>query len=244
VKRSLWITLAGLIAFAAILIARLPASWMVPAGPRVPFACANIEGTLWAGVCNGLRVAGQPLGDVTWELEPLRLLLARVAARVTLNDVSAHVSADVELSFGHVRARDVEADLPLEPRFLPGLPSELHGQAHVQLALAEVTRGVITALKGKIEAHNLEERSGNVTPLGSYVLSFPGGDGEPVGLVRDLGGPLSVEGTVKLTRAGGYDVQCLVAARAEANPELANNLRFLGTPDAAGRRSFAMSGTY
>jgi hypothetical protein len=244
VKRSLWITLAGLIAFAAILIARLPASWRVPTGPQIPFACANIEGTLWAGVCNGLRVRGQPLGDVTWELEPLRLLLARVAARVTLNDVSAHVSADVELSFGRVRARDVEADLPLDPRFLPGLPAQLNGQAHVQLALAEVTHGVITALKGKIEAHNLEERSGHVTPLGSYVLSFPGDEGEPVGLVRDLGGPLSVEGTIKLTRAGGYEVQCLVAARADANPELANNLRFLGSPDAAGRRSFAVSGTF
>ena len=243
-KRVVWITLAGLIAFAAILIARLPASWMVPSGPRAAFACASIEGTLWNGVCSGLSVQHQSVGDLAWELKPAQLLLARLAARVTFNDVTAHASADVELTRRLLRARNVQADLPLDPKLLPGLPPDLHGRVQVDLLSAEVTRGVITALAGKLEVHNLEDRAGNVTPLGSYVVSFPGAPGEPVGQVRDLGGPLSLEGTVKLTRAGGYEVQFLVAARAEASPELASNLRFLGSPDASGRRTFAMSGTF
>jgi hypothetical protein len=244
VKRALWVSLAGLVAFAAILIARLPASWLMPAGPRAAFACASIEGTLWSGACNGLRLQQRPIGDVTWELRPLQLLLARLAAHVTFSNVAAHASADLELTRQRLTARHLEADLPLDPRLLPGLPADLHGQAHVDLARAEVTRGVVTALEGKVEAHNIEDRAGNVTPLGSYVISFPGGDGEPVGQVHDLGGPLSVQGSVKLTRAGGYDVQCLVAARAEASPELAGNLRYLGSPDASGRRTFTMSGTF
>jgi hypothetical protein len=65
-----------------------------------------------------------------------------------------------------------------------------------------------------------------------------------VGQIRDLGGPLSVTGTLKLTRQGGYEVEGLVAARADAPPELINNMRFLGSPDATGRRPFSLSGTF
>jgi general secretion pathway protein N len=244
VKRTFWITLAGLIAFTAILVARLPASWLVPSGPKVPFACAGIEGTLWSGACSALSIQQQPVGDLTWELHPLKLFTATLAAGVTLSNAAARASGELELTWHGLTARDFKAQLPLDPKLLPGLPPQLRGDAQLDLALARITRGVITEVKGKLEAHNLEDRAGHVTPLGSYVITFPGGQGEPVGQVRDLGGPLSVEGTVKLTREGGYDVECLVAARPEASPELAGNLRYLGSPDASGRRTFALSGTF
>jgi hypothetical protein len=83
-----------------------------------------------------------------------------------------------------------------------------------------------------------------VTPLGSYAVSFPGGDGEPVGQIKDLGGPLSLQGTLRFPRQGGYDLEGFVATRPEAAPELINNLRFLGSPDASGRRQFTMTGTF
>ena len=103
---------------------------------------------------------------------------------------------------------------------------------------------MLAQLKGTIEVHDLEDRAGNVTPLGSYAVSFPGGDGEPVGQIRDLGGPLSLQGTLRLPRQGGYELQGTVATRPEASPELINNLRFLGSPDAAGRRQFSLTGTF
>ena len=244
-KRGIWIGAAGLVAFAAILVARLPASWIVPAGANAALSCASIEGTLWSGACGGLLVERMPLGDLTWDLEPLKLLRARLGARVTLMRGAAHASGEVELSLsGHLTARAVQADLPIDPQLFPGLPPQLHGDAHVELAHAEVVRGIIMQLAGKIEVHNLEDRAGAVTPLGSYVVSFPEGGGEPLGQVHDLGGPLSVEGTLRLTRQGGFDVQTLVASRPEAAPELANSIRFLGSPDRAGRRVFAMSGTF
>jgi hypothetical protein len=245
VKHGIWIGVAGLLAFAAILVARLPASWLVPAGPKAALSCASIEGTLWSGACSGLVVQRLPLGDLSWELQPLKLLRARLGARVALNRGAAHASSDVELGFsGRLTARAVQADVPLDTQLFPGLPAQLRGDAHVELAHAEIVRGVITQLAGKIEVHNLEERSGAVTPLGSYLVSFPGGGSEPLGQVHDLGGPLSVQGTLRLTREGGFEVQTLVASRPEATPELASAIRFLGSPDPSGRRVFAMSGTF
>ena len=243
-RRSLWIALLAAVAFVAIVFARMPASWVVPArGPQ--WACASIDGSLWGGICAGLTVSGTPLGDMSWELHPLRLLTGRLAAHLTLSHGPGDAAADVELTFGQrLTARNVLADLPLDPALLPSVPANLHGRAHLELALVEVQRGVIRQLQGRIDARNLEERSGNNTPLGSYSVSFPGGSGDPVGTLRDLEGPLALEGTLRLTPAPGFELEGVIAARHGAPPELVNSLRFLGSPDATGRRPFSLSGTF
>lgn len=243
-KRPLWIALLAAAAFVAIVLARMPAAWVVPAR-GAQWACASLDGSLWSGTCAGLTVSGTPLGDLSWELHPLRLAAARLAAHLTLSHGPAEAAADVELTFGQrITARNLVADLPLDPALLPAVPPNLHGRAHIELALVQVQHGVIRQLQGRIEARNLEERSGNNTALGSYSVSFPGGRGDPVGTLRDLEGPLALEGTLRLTPAPGFELEGVIAARRGAPPELVNSLRFLGSPDATGRRPFSLSGTF
>jgi general secretion pathway protein N len=241
VKRGVWIALLALLAFALVLIARLPAAWVLPA--KGGFTCVSVEGTLWSGGCGSLSVGREPVGDLSWELHPLALLTGKLAAHLTLVRQSANAVADVELGLGgHLTARNVRADLPLEPTLLPGLPPNLRGQAHVDLALARVQGNTLKELKGTLEAHDLQDVAGNRTVLGNYAVTFPGGE-PPVGQFKDLGGPLAVEGTIRLSPQG-YEVQGLVAPRQGAAPELLDNLRFLGSPDQSGRRAFSLSGTF
>jgi general secretion pathway protein N len=244
VKRPLWIALLAAIAFAAIVLARMPAAWVIPAR-GAQWSCASIEGSLWSGGCAGLTVSSTSLGDLSWDLHPLRLVLGRAAAHLTLSHGPANAAADVEVGLGgRVTARNVVADLPLDSALLSAVPPNLHGRAHGELALVQMQRGVIRQLQGRIEVHNLEERSGNNTALGSYSVSFPGGSGDPVGTLRDLEGPLALEGTLRLTPAPGFELEGVIAARSGAPPELVNSLRFLGSPDATGRRPFSLSGTF
>ena len=243
-KRPFWIALLAAIAFIVIVLARMPAEWVLPAR-GAQWLCAGIEGSLWSGSCAGLTVSGTALGDLSWDLHPMRLLAARAAVHVTLTHGPAEAAADVEATFGgRVTARNVVADLPLDSALLPAVPANLHGRAHCELALIELQRGIIRRLQGRIEARNLEERSGNNTALGSYAVSFPGGSGDPVGTLRDLEGPLALEGTLRLTSAPGFELEGLIAARSGAPPEVVNSLRFLGSPDATGRRPFSLSGTF
>jgi general secretion pathway protein N len=244
VRPPVWIALLAAITFIVIVIARMPAAWVIPTG-RAQGSCASIDGSLWSGSCAGLTVSGTSLGDVTWELHPLKLFVGRLAAHVTLAHGPAAGSGDLELGFGqHITARNLTADLPLDPRLIPGVPQTLHGRAHLDLALAEVQRGVITQLKGRIEARDLEDTGGATTPLGSYALTFPGGSGDPIGQLRDLDGPLALEGTLHLTPQPGFELEGLIAPRPGAPHELVNNIRFLGQPDASGRRPFSLSGTF
>jgi general secretion pathway protein N len=245
VRRTVWMALLGAIVFAAIVVARLPAEWIIPS--RVAKACVTLEGSLWSGSCAGLSLNGTAIGDVSWSLEPLGLLLGRVAAHVNVaHGTDATASADVELGFtGAVTARHVLADLPLDAGLLPGVPRTLHGGVHAELARVQLRNGAIIDLEGRIEARNLEDRSGSAdTPLGSYVVTFPGGSSPPTGKLRDLEGPLALEGMLRLTPQPGFQLEGQIAPRSGATPELVNNIRFLGSPDASGRRPFSMSGTF
>lgn len=242
--RPLWIALLAAAAFAVILISRLPASWVVPRTGIV--ACASPDGSVWSGSCSGLSVERFALGDLSWDVAPLRLLTGTLAAHVVLAHGPVTGSADVACGLGGtVTVQNLAADLKLDPRQLPYVPPQMRGSVHTDLALLRLTHGGLAELKGRIEAHDLMQRTGHVTPLGSYAVTFPGGGGaEPVGTLTDLGGPLAVQGTLRLTSQPGYVLEGQVAPRADAAPELLGNLQFLGSPDPEGRRPFSIAGTF
>ncbi|MGB6603931.1 MAG: type II secretion system protein N [Steroidobacteraceae bacterium] len=242
-RRTFWIVVLAVVAFAVIVVSRLPASWVMPSGSRAGFSCASVDGSIWSGVCAGAVVQRIALGDLTWDLRPVRLLTGALAAHVTLAHGPISARGDVALGLGQrLTLRNLTADLPIDRRALPQLPRDLSGTLHLDLALARIERGAITELQGRLEAHDLVDSHGHSTPLGSYALTFPGAD--LTGQLQDLGGPLSVSGTVRLTPGPGYAVQGLVAARPGATPDLVNNLSYLGSADAQGRRPFSMAGTF
>ena len=243
-KRAFWLTLLAVVVFAGIVLARLPASWVIPSSGNL--SCTAVDGSIWSGACSGLTVQGMSMGDVVWDLHPARLLMGKLAAHVVLTKGTSSARADVEVGLHKdITARNLVADLPLDPSVIPQMPSTLRGTAHLDLAQIRVERNIITQLQGRVELHDLVQRSSSdLTRLGDYSLTFPGGTGEPTGQLRDLGGPLSVDGTLRLTREPGFDLQTLVAARANASPDLKDAIQFLGSPDAQGRRPFGMSGTF
>ena len=244
-KRGIVITVLAVLAFAVIIVARMPASWVIPS-PPARIACTGTDGTLWNGTCTGLVVEGQPVGDVSWSVHPAKLLTARLAAHVVLARTShagrSDAQADLEWGLGgRVVARNVKADFPLDPSLAPQLHLTWQGNIHTDLALVRVNGKALEELQGLIEAHDLRELGSQGADFGSYSLQFPGGAGEQTGKLHDLGGPLSVEGTVRLTNEPGIVVEGLVAARPTAPQDLQTQLRILGSPDAQGRRPFSLS---
>jgi general secretion pathway protein N len=245
-KRTVLVIVLGVIAFGAIVLARLPASWVLPAA-SADLRCASVAGSLWSGYCSGLTVRGTALGDLAWQVRPLRLFRGELAAHIDLERAPAiFARGNVAMGLGGtLLVHDLTASLPLSTQVIAALPAGLTGSLHLDLTRARITRqGVVRSLKGRIEARDIIDSSGAVTPLGSFAVTFPGGAGEPTGAVRDLGGPLSVQGSIVLTPQPGYDLSGYVTPRPSAVPALINAIEFLGTPDAQGRRRFALSGSY
>jgi hypothetical protein len=248
VRRGVLITVLAVAAFAVIVIARLPAGWVVPAPPSA-VSCAAVDGSIWNGTCTGLVAQGSPVGDLVWDVHALRLLMGTLSVQMVLTRPTGSVHGDFDVGLDKsVTARNVQAEFPLDQDLMSLLPRNLrtlHGNARADIAFAHVSKNIVTQLQGHIELHDLEDRDREVLPLGSYSITFPGGSGAPTGQVQDLGGPLSVQGTVRLTQdMPGIDLQGYITPRADAAPALVNQLEYLGSPDAQGRRQFGTTLTF
>jgi len=259
VKRTLVIGVLALLAFAVILIARLPASWIVPSSPSSKIACADTDGTIWSGGCTGLTFQGQTVGDVTWVLHPLPLLSGKVAAHVVVSRAAglpgpagsgrlgqgttasapAHAEADLESGFAgrDIAARNLKADLPFDPALVPQLHLQYRGNLHADLPQVEVKDRAITQIQGEIRVHDLVDATDNME-LGNYSLTLPGGPITQTGRLRDIdGGPVSFEGTLGVTDRHSVVLDGLLAARPSASPRLQTQISSIPVrPDAQGRR--------
>jgi hypothetical protein len=245
-KRAVWITLLAILAFAVILIARMPVSWVAGFIPR-NISCAELAGTVWNGSCNGLVAQNVQVGNATWDLQAFPLLKGKVAGFIEVTRGANFVRGDIEASRTVISAQNLQADMPLDPALIPQLPRDLSGVVRANLASIRVEKGVITSVQGLVEAHNLVQSSGGQRlELGDYSLTFPAADPtkEPVGQLRSLDGPLNVEGTLKLTREPGFVLEGLVGTRPSASPVLVKELSYLGSPDAQGRRPFSLAATF
>jgi hypothetical protein len=249
-KRTIWLILFGVLVFAGIVVARLPATWVLPA-PKYGVTCSDVDGTVWTGTCTGLTVQQQPVGDLSWDVHASRLLAGKLNADIVITRPTGTAQGNVEVGFDkNISARDVKADLPLDRELVAALPpnlQSLRGKIHAELAHVRVEGQALKAIQGVVEARDLTDGEGsNAERWGSYSLTFPPStSGDPVGQLRDLGGgPLAVEGTLRLTPEPGFDLEGLVTARPTASPDLAKDIQFLGSPDAQGRRPFSLAATF
>lgn len=248
-RRTIWILLSAGVAFLLILVARLPVAWVEPLLPAAAaIECSEPAGTLWRGRCATLTAHGATLGPLDWRLRPAALLRGALAGSASLRPMQGPVAADFELRLagGALELRAVNADVQLDPPLLPQLPATLRGRVRAQLGFVRLAGRRLEALTGRIETRGLQQVGQTATEIGDYELVFPeGAAGAPVrGTLRDLGGPLSVAGTITLTPEPGYLIEGTVAPRPQTPPALARQIEFLGTPDAAGRRPFSLSGVF
>jgi general secretion pathway protein N len=250
VKRTIWLIVFGVLVFAGIVVARLPASWVLP-GPQSGVTCTDADGTIWNGTCSGLTVEQQAIGDLSWEVHAMRLLAGKINADIVVTRPTGSARGNVESGFDEkITARDILIDLPLDQDLTSGLPPNFHdvrGKLHAQIAYLRFYHQAVKTIEGVVEAHDLTDGQGaNAQSWGSYSIIFPpGGTGDPLGRLKDLGGgPLAVEGTLRLSSEPGFDLEALVAARPSAPAELVQDLQFLGSPDEQGRRPFSLALTF
>lgn len=240
-RRGILITILAVVAFVAIVIARLPASWVIPSSSGA-LTCGAVDGSIWTGSCSGLVAQGMPVGDLNWDVHVSRLFTGKLAANVVLNRPTGRVSGDFAIGFDkNLSLSNVQAALPLDQQVMslvaPGMRMT-QGSLQANIDQARVSKNnIVTDLKGTIEIHDLVTHDPEATAWGSYRVSFPGGTSPPAGEVQDLGGgPLGVEGhVVMLQDKPGINLDLFLTTRPNTPQALLDNLQFLA-PDAQGRR--------
>lgn len=249
-NRWSWAAL-GLGAYVAFTLAMFPAGtalrWLAP--PDVAFA--GVAGTLWSGSAASCSFAGFTAESLRWRVRPAAFLLGRVSADVEARIPDGFIAGNITASPGTVRFGNLRGATSL-PALAALLPVRgMRGQASVQLETLVLEDGWPTQAVGEVRLAGLEvtplipDGSGALLPLGDYTLTLlPSSAGEIAATVVDNGGPLEVEGTLRLDAARTYTIDALVKPRPNAPEMLVEGLAFMTTePNAEGRRRLNLTGS-
>ncbi len=223
------------------LVLTIPARLLGLLLPGDELVMQGFNGTLWRGSasrCLASTPAGYlHLGAVSWELNPLSLLL--FAPRLTLDSKWGNqtLATGLVLRGGDdVDIHDLEASIPAD-LLRQFVPVSLSGALSVQLQQLSVRDGLPVEGAGRLvwQGGGWNAPSGPL-PLGSYALDFQQAEGAALlGEVVTLAGEVSAEGTVQL-QGKSYNIDILLVGENGLDERLQQALSLMARPVEGGYR--------
>jgi general secretion pathway protein N len=219
--------------------ARLAYTWF--ATPDL--ALSGITGSVWRGQAREGAVAGIYLTDLRWRFKPLALFRGEATFGISAKPVSGFVDAEIGIGLGgSVSLSNVSAALPIRSLERLVAVGGIDGDIRLQMERLVLKDGVPVDAAGVVDVANLVIRPLAASTLGDYRATVET-DGQTIrGIVHDTSGVLDVSGDIELSPERSYSFIGLIAARPEAPATVSDQLQYLGSADAEGRRSFRLEG--
>ena len=204
-----------------------------------PVAADGLSGTVWSGRASRVRVSTDAgilhLGEVTWSLRPLSLLLAaptlRIHSRWSDQELAAVVAwrGEREVILSDVEARfDAALLRHLAPIALTGRMTAQAETLHLRDGLPLEATARLTWQQAAWDSPQ------GLLPLGSYAADIRDtAPGVLAGTIVTLAGPLRAEGELQL-RQRDYSIAILLTHDESWDPLLQEALALLARPVAAG----------
>ena len=246
ILRNLLLFLIVLVLIAGVFVATCPAefAYRMVADRLGVVRLAGVSGSLWQGHASSAQVFGQEIGTLDWRLEAAPLLGGELLAHVSLAGAELSGSGIVDrVSDGTISVRDASFRVPARmaaPALdIPAL--QLLGTIDGKLAEARLRGAWVQQASGNLRWNDAAVAGAAQAQLGTLEATFSSApDGTIVGVARDLGGPLQLNGTFKVS-AGSFDADANLAAR-DGNPQVIEALRYIGQPQADGTSHLVIHG--
>lgn len=236
VVRVLLVLLLLMVALAGVLLwtAPAPIAYRLLRSHLGTVELSGLSGSVWQGRAEQVAVAAVPLGSLEWQLDKAPLLAGTLHGTATLTGNDLEARAMITSSKGVLALEDLQVELPasaLSPALdIPALV--LLGRIELDVDFAEIRSGLLQRAQGRAHWRELGISGGAVASLPGLTAEFRDAPGGGIAAdLRDLGGPLAVNGKV-LIRDGGFTSETTLLLR-EDSPQLAELLKFIGerTPD-------------
>lgn len=237
------IVVLGVLTFLAGTFLMFPAraayQWFVPEQIRL----SGITGSIWNGKANAGSIAGVYFTNLHWSFKPLSLFRGEIAIDASVNAAGGQISLTAGIGIsGEVSMSDLVASLSL-PDIHPALrANSIDGMVNVQMESLVLRNGWPAEAEGSIGIGNLAAAAAGPDPLGNFRVEITTQDGNIIGLVKDTGAILDVDGTLRLADDRSYSLIGNVAPNGDTPASLNRNLRGLGSPDENGQRQFRLEG--
>jgi general secretion pathway protein N len=236
----------GLVFFLLFILLNAPAwlvGWALEKTINNQIVIKNSLGSLWSGKASGLQAtipAAQPikidLNNLTWSLQPLRLLQGELALRVAIDDKPVKFNGTVAIGFGATTLRDTRAEV--SPQWLQEIVPALafikpDGKLQLTTDDFKLQKNNLTG-KAQLEWRGAAVSLSSVNPLGDYRADI-----EAKGETADAN-ITTLSGALKVNGKGSWSAKLgpRFSGTAQAEPAQATNidplLKLMGKPAANG----------
>ncbi|HEB58844.1 MAG TPA: type II secretion system protein N [Gammaproteobacteria bacterium] len=248
-KYRLALVLAVLTGVAVLALLRMPAAFawqtFLAGDPALrQFQLTGLEGSVWHGRAVQLRYGRLQAGPLRWDLAMLPLAWGELSATVRVDVPHGFASGDVVLSSDVIALDDARFRLPLD-LFAPliyGSPFVPSGTLEGSLDSAIIEAGQRWQLSGTVVWENAGLAGVDGLDLGAIQLVLTPGENGTHGVLRDRGGMLGIDGTLRIDAGGQYRLDAYLTPRAQVSDQLRSVLGFLGRADAQGRYTLRLNG--
>jgi hypothetical protein len=254
-QRSHGLIVAGIAAFLLFLVAQLPArvavGWLAPEPSRITGA----TGTLWRGSMTSADMGALRLGATRWTLSPWALFALRLSGDVETSIGAAEAGGAVSMGVGgRMSCTGCRYEGPVATlRALVPVAQTLDGILRLDLQTLDVRDGwprriLANATLSGVPIVGAGAVPGPQTPRGDFEASVSADpvpeDGTLIVAVKDAGGPLRLEGDLRVKPPGLYEFAGRAQARADAPAEFVNALSLLGPRGPDGSTEISVAGSF
>lgn len=227
------------IAMVVMFPARVAYRWAAPAG----VAISGIQGSAWRGQADAISVNGIYIGDVSWQIRPLRLFIGQANYHVQGAPVSGFLEANVGIGIGgKLIVSELAASLPLN-LFSKSLNiSGLSGDASLQFDRIEIIEGLPVAANGTIRVSGLVAPRLSREPIGGYEAEFFTQNNGIAATIEDTDGVVDIAGSLQVQDDRSYQFLGKILAKPAAPAGLKRQLEYLGSADERGQRELRLEG--
>jgi len=237
-KKIALYSLLALMSYLVFMVVQTPADRLYGlVKEKLPVKLYQVEGSMWQGRSALVTVGAtaQRLESLKWVLQPSALLLGRAQALVSFKYDGRNVEATVSRGLGGLFLNDLNASLAAVTieKFSPQLAMGLKGLFKIELDTLSLADGQLSNVEGKLIWHDAGIDLNNTT-FGNFEAVLNTVDGTINGVVRDIDGPMKVNGTLILQPTGEYVFAGTIELRDKNRNDLQQGLRFIGTPNPKG----------
>ncbi len=238
-RTTLFLAFYGLLGYLLFLLVGIPAQqvWrLVPPQNKAWLQISHIEGSLWSGQIDNLKINRLPLGELDWDLNLLPLFLGHIDLDVKIHGPLGKLQSRIVFNIdGNLQATDLSARIPAESLNPYTLPATLGGEISLKIQKLLFQSKQKLQLEGEIHWRNASISMLQAVKLGDVqLLAKVAGDGSTLHINNEKSA-LGIDGTVKLSANGRYNVKLTLMNRDSSRKDIRALLQMLGRADATGK---------
>lgn len=225
----------GVVAFVVSLIVSAPAHLAVRFLPP-SIKPDGLQGTLLHGQASRLRIQNFDLGAVTWNLQPLYLLLGRVQSNVSVNQTNLRGRGNVAIGLNSIQIGDARltGDTQLLAPYLANYGVTVSGPFVADIETLRLSDEGPRAADGIIVWRGARLESPAQLELGDVNVTLTQGDETAVADLKNTGKQLRVTGGAQVEPGWNYAAQMKMEPTTATPQSVRDTLPLLGQPDSRG----------